>query len=196
MSICEQLKISESFFDGYELPLTIQDALIFFSTEIEDLNNIPHHIKLLLTVIRENPDMTDEVLIHRSDISWFTEQASFYINQANGNKNSMLESIYKVFNLAIDHFDIYKKLCKISQKNFIVTCQEKINEIFGLDYFKCPFNKNHPCYHYYEKCHQLQDLHIRYDLIDESMIFYRRDAKYESDNENPEEKLVEVGSSP
>lgn len=170
MSICEQLKISESFFDGYELPLTIQDALIFFSTEIEDSNNIPDHIKLLLTLIRRNPDITDEELIKESNTSWFTNQAAFYIGQSDGNKNSMLEVFYKIFNLAIDNFDIYKNL----SKKFIVTCQGKINEIFDLDSFKSPFNKNHPCYHYYEKCHQLQDLHIRYSLIDESMIFYRR----------------------
>lgn len=178
MSICDQLRISETFFDGYELPLTIQDALIFFSTEIEDQNNIPHHIKSLLIQITEDPDMTDEELINNSNLEWFIHQALFYINQAIlGNKNSVLESIYKVFNFCIDNFDIYKKISKSSRNHirFNNICQQKINEIFSMVMgYDFKINKNHPCYRYYEKCHQLQDLHIRYSIVDESMIVYKR----------------------
>jgi hypothetical protein len=173
MSICEQLRISDTFFDGYELPLTIQDVLIFFSTEIEDQNNIPRHIKDLLDVIRLNSEMTDEELIIHSDLSWFSYNVSIYINPSIQNENPKLVNFYSIFNFCIEHYDIYQTE---GMKRFRNTCQEKINEVLSEIVVKhfFNFNKNHPCYPVYEKCHQLQDLHIRDRLVHERSLIYKK----------------------
>lgn len=173
MSICEQLRISETFFDGYELPLTIQDALIFFSTEIEDENNIPYHIKQLLDARRLNSEMSDEELIIESEHLWFSDNVSFYLNSAIPNENSKLEKFYSIFDFCVENYNIYQRE---RLKRFRNTCQEKINEVLTdivkKHYFN--FNKNHPCYPLYDKCNQLQDLHIRDRLVEERLISKKR----------------------
>ena len=180
MSICEQLRISETFFDGYELPLTIQDALIFFSTEIEDQNNIPHHIKKLLDKIRINPGMTDEDLIKDANISWFCYNVTNYVTSAIQNENSKLRNFYSIFNFCIEHYDIYQ-IQVPEMERFRNMCQQKINEVLDAIFKKYAFkkyafnlNKNHPFYPVYQKCHELQDLHIRDHIVEDSMITYRR----------------------
>jgi hypothetical protein len=173
MSICERLRISETFFDGYALPETIEDTLIFFSTEIEDQNNIPEHINKLLIFKRLNPGMTDEELIKESDCIWFTDNVSFYLQSAIQNENSKIETFYSIFEFCIENYDIYQREVF---KRFRNINQNKINEVLTdivkKHYFN--FNKNHACYPVYEKCHQLQDLHIRDQLVDESLITNRR----------------------
>lgn len=176
MSICEQLRISETFFDGYELPETVEDTLIFFSTEIEDQNNIPEHIKKLLDKKRANPGMTEEELIRQSDMIWFSCTVAHYVNNAINNENPKLGNFYSIFKFCIENYDIYNGSKGSEMKRFIIICQQKINDVLDTIFNKHSFNfnKNHPCYSVYQKCHELQDLHIRDGLIDQSMITYRR----------------------
>jgi hypothetical protein len=172
MSICERLRISETFFDGYELPETIEDALIFFSTEIEDQNNIPEHIKKLLDFNRLNPGMTDEELIRESDHNWFANNISFYLQSAIQNENSKIEIFYSIFQFCIENYYIYQRE---TLKRFRNTSQHKINEVLNdMKKYSFNFNKNNTCYLLYEKCHQLQDLHIRDHLVDESLFINKR----------------------
>lgn len=175
MSICEQLRINETFFDGYELPETVEDVLIFFSTEIEDQNNIPEHIKKLLDKHRENPEMTDEELIRECDIIWFSCSIAHYVNSAVNNENPKLANFYSIFKFCIENYNIYSSN-RTQMKRLITICQQKINEVLDAVFKKHVFNinKNHPCYRIYQKCHELQDLHIRDHLVDETMISYRR----------------------
>ena len=85
--ICHELKINESLFDGNPLPDTLEDVLIFFSTEELDENNVPKHIPKLLQYIRENPDSSDEEKINRCQIYWLSREISFELNRINNNIN-------------------------------------------------------------------------------------------------------------
>lgn len=160
MSICQQLRINESLFEGYELPLTIRDALIFFSTENLG-QNTPKHMNSLLTLIRENNEISDEELIKQSDVKWLIEQIQTQLTRGETNKNLKIQVMYNIFSLCLENYEIYK-----NTSIFIKAAQEKITHL--LDYLK---DCNHPAY---QKAHELQDLHIRDNLVDRELIVHIR----------------------
>lgn len=133
-TICQQLKINESLFDGNPLPDTIEDVFIFFSTEEMDVNNIPMHIPRLLQYIRENPHSTDEEKISNCEIVWITNEIKVQLNRIDGNINERtlnklkIDSLYNIFSILIDNFDIYKRM----GQRFITISRSKIDDVFSL----------------------------------------------------------------
>jgi len=140
-SICQQLKINESLFEGNPLPDTIEDVFIFFSTEEMDVNNIPIHIPRLLQYIRENPHSTDEEKISHCEIFWITNEIKLQLDRTddidertinNDGKEAYfklkIDCLYNVFCILIDNFDIYKRM----GQRFITISRSKIDDIFML----------------------------------------------------------------
>jgi len=154
MSICHLIRVDESFFDGYELPETVQDALIFFMTEMSDDNNIPRHIMALLRSARENPDMEEEKMIEEAQKYWLVDNIKQQLDRNESNKNLKIECLHNIVCLCLDNYDTYKKLGK-----FIEVTDYKIKDL--LD------NVDKNCI-YYVKAKELQDLHIRDSLIPDS----------------------------
>ena len=140
--ICHELKINESLFDGNPLPDTLEDVLIFFSTEELDENNVPKHIPKLLQYIRENPDSSDEEKINRCQIYWLSREISFELNRINNNINERslnnddkdyyfkqkIDCLYNIFSLLINNFYIYKRM----GQRFLEISRSKIDDIFYI----------------------------------------------------------------
>lgn len=158
MSICDSLRINTSTFEGYELPETVYDALIFFSTEVIDDNNIPKHIKDLLTMNRENPDMEEEKMIEEAKKHFLMENIKQQLNRNETNNILKIDCIYNILCLCLDDYDTYKMLGQ-----FINVMDYKIREILSV----IDNNKNNICY---VKARELQDLHIRDLHIRDSLI--------------------------
>jgi len=137
-AICQLFKINESLFEGNPLPGTVEDVIIFFTTENIGENNIPKHILGLLDFNLENPHSTDDEKIEKCQILWLYEEISFHINRTKTDRtdrtdrtNQLLvqtiDCFSKVFSLCIDNFDTFKKM----GKRFHIVCREKIQEVLS-----------------------------------------------------------------
>ena len=135
--ICQLLKINESIFEGNPLPDTVEDVIIFFTTENINQNNIPKHITLFLNYNRENPHNTDDENIKRCQILWLCEEIQFHLNKIEGVIDVIIENndIFQmkiecysnIFSKCIDNFDIFRNM----GENFHRVSGNKIREIFS-----------------------------------------------------------------
>lgn len=162
--ICSLLRIEESIFEGYELPETVEDVFIFFSTEISDPNNIPFHIKEAQTYIRsnriQNIDENKEVIVDVINKNWFVYHVKCQLDILNKKDNKKdkqhllkVHIASNIFKLCIDNFDIYKDV----GDNFIKMCKSKLEEVSKLEYHT--YN-----YDVILKAKQLHKLHVENDL--------------------------------
>jgi hypothetical protein len=158
MNICQSLRINETIFEGFLTPETIHDALIFFSTEITDSNNIPYHIKKLQIYINSNPHATIEELINFSDRTWLLNELNNQLDRNELNtqvsRNEKKEILTNFFTLCIENFDIIRTL---NSHTFFNICKSKIEEIKSLKY-----NSNNKIV--LLKSNQLKDLFTIYGI--------------------------------
>ena len=133
-AICQVFKISESLFEGNPLPDTVEDIIIFFTTENIGENNIPKHILGFLDFNRENPHSTYDEKIEKCQILWLYEEISFHTKRTKTDGKNICEKYLlaqtidcfsNIFSLCIDNFDTFKKM----GQRFHTVCREKIQEV-------------------------------------------------------------------
>ncbi len=129
--LCQLLHMNESLFEGNPLPETLEDVIIFFSTENIGENNVPKHITDLLRYSLNNPHSTidEKVLLCRR--SWLCHEIDFHINKPTGlNENLVfsqkVDSFSNVFSLCIDNFDLYLHM----SSRFHDVCRQKIEDVY------------------------------------------------------------------
>jgi len=128
MDVCKALRINDTIFDGFLLPETIYDALIFFSTEITDSNNIPMHIKELQAHLPRNPHLSHEDIINISNKSWLVFEIKAQLDRNEKTDELKKDVMTNIFTLCIDNFDIYR----ILDTPFINVCKTKLEDIISL----------------------------------------------------------------
>ncbi len=126
MNICENLKINPSSFEGFELPQTAEDALIFFRTEVSDVNNIPEHIRRVINDFSRNIiPLTEDEIIRETKKKWFTVNVKHQLERNEKIKELKLDCLYNIFELCINNCDIYI----LMGGDFIEVCKRKIKEV-------------------------------------------------------------------
>ncbi len=128
MNVCNQLKINPSSFEGFELPLTVQDAIIFFRSEI-NINNIPEHIRNVIELLDTGRISTDDEIIFHSRKQWLVTKIRHQLNRNEKLMKLKLDCIINIFQYCIDEYDIYKTM----DNSFIRICNQKIQEVLVLN---------------------------------------------------------------
>ena len=156
MDVCNLLRINSTIFDGFLIPETISDALIFFSTEIIDSNNIPYHIKHLQTYVDRNQQVTDEIMIDVSNKNWLIGEIKIQLERNERKQKLIKDVLTKIFILCIDNFDIYRNITSLTS-----TLKQKLDEVLDL---KTKLNSNSLDLNVILKAEQLKELHETYSL--------------------------------